>query len=283
MENHPSTLAPRNLAELLDETFFIFGRHLKGFTVLVAVVQLPVSVATLVILEYVGEGSFIWDSATLIAAFLLGVFGSLFAYGAAVFAVGQQYVTGEIAIRSCYSKAWWRVRSLWVLTLALAAAFAIFLVPLSVSDQSAVLLLAVLLMVGSIALFIYWSMSVQAMIVEGHKGIGALKRSATLVLRSWWRVFGITLVLGLVGVGLAVLVSIPFFLIAKTSAILGGPGAAQGSLASGALLLLADSAVRITVLPLLFIGGTLLYYDLRVRNEEYDVATLSREMGIAAA
>jgi hypothetical protein len=121
-------------------------------------------------------------------------------------------------------------------------------------------------------------MSVQAMIVEGRMGISALKRSASLVLRSWWRVFGITLVLGLVGFGLAVLVSIPFFLIA-----LGVPGAAQGSLASGALLLLADSAVRITVLPLLFIGGTLLYYDLRVRNEEYDVATLSREMGIAAA
>jgi len=278
LEKHPSPLPPRNLAELLDETFFIFGRHLKGFMLLVAVVQLPVSVATLVILEYAGGGSFIWDAATLTAAFLLGVFGSLFAYGAAVFAVGQQYVTGEIVIRSCYTKAWWRVRSLWVLTLAVAAASAIFLVPLSVSDRSAVLMLALLLMLGSIALFIYWSMSVQAMIVEGRMAIGALKRSAALVLRNWWRVFGITLVLGLVGFGLAVLVSIPFFLIA-----LGVPGAAQGSLVSVALLLIADSAVRITVLPLLFIGGTLLYYDLRVRNEEYDVATLSREMGIAAA
>lgn len=278
MDSHSSTLPPRNLAALLDETFFIFGRHFRGFIGLVAVVQLPVSVSTLVILEHVGGGSFVWNALTLIAAFLIGVFGSLFAYGAAVFAVGQQYVTGEIAIRSCYTKAWLRVRSLWVLTLAVAAAFAIFLVPLSVSDQTVVLMLAFLLMVGSIAIFIYWSMSVQAMIVEGRKDLGALRRSATLVLRNWWRVFGITLVLGLVGFGLAVLVSIPFFFIA-----LGVPGFAQGSAVSEVLLLLADSAVRITVLPVLFIGGTLLYYDLRVRNEEYDFATLSREMGIAAA
>ena len=49
-----------------------------------------------------------------------------------------------------------------------------------------------------------------------------------------------------------------------------------------ALVVLGQVIVGIVVPPVLFIAWTLLYYDMRVRKEEYDVAALSRELGIAA-
>ena len=43
-----------------------------------------------------------------------------------------------------------------------------------------------------------------------------------------------------------------------------------------------DLAAMVVVLPVLMIAWTLFYNDLRVRKEKYDVAAMSRELGIAA-
>jgi hypothetical protein len=39
--------------------------------------------------------------------------------------------------------------------------------------------------------------------------------------------------------------------------------------------------VGIFVLPVLFIAGTLVYYDVRIRKEQFDLTVLRREMGLA--
>ena len=41
--------------------------------------------------------------------------------------------------------------------------------------------------------------------------------------------------------------------------------------------------VGIFVLPVLFIAGTLVYYDVRIRKEQFDLTVLRREMGLAAS
>ena len=268
------TLLPRNLGSLLDETFSIFGRHFWRFTGLVAVTQVPFSLVSLLLLQVLDGGSDGLDLASFTVAIVLGIFGTMFAYAAVVYAVSQQYLTREIAIRSCYDKAWWRVMSLVVLTIVLAATMSIVVVGPSLTDKLSVIAFATMLAVLALALAIYWSMAVQAVIVEGYKAVGALKRSFTLIRGSWWRIFGITVVLSLVALGLGILVSVPFALALEVS------GAESGSALGSLLLFLADVIVRVTVLPVLFISGTLLYYDLRVRNEQYDFATLSSELEI---
>jgi hypothetical protein len=60
-------------------------------------------------------------------------------------------------------------------------------------------------------------------------------------------------------------------------------GAEPASTTPGAIQNLGSIFVEMIVLPVLFIAGTLLYYDLRVRKEQYNVSALSQEMGIAAA
>ena len=44
----------------------------------------------------------------------------------------------------------------------------------------------------------------------------------------------------------------------------------------------ADVAAMVVILPVLMIAWSLFYNDLRVRKEKYDVAAMSRELGIAA-
>ena len=56
------------------------------------------------------------------------------------------------------------------------------------------------------------------------------------------------------------------------------------SIGSGSIVSEFASLIVVTITtPLLSIAGTLLYYDLRVRREEYDLATLSQELGLASA
>ena len=133
------------------------------------------------------------------------------------------------------------------------------------------------LAVPAIAVAIYWSVAIQALIVEGLRSVGALSRSFNLIRSSWWRIFGITLVLGLVYIGLSIVVNVPF---AALSYVAGW----DPSIGSGSIVSEFASLIVVTITtPLLSIAGTLLYYDLRVRREEYDLATLSQELGLASA
>lgn len=265
------TLLPRNLGTLLNETFSIFGKHLWSFVGLVAITQVPLSLLSMFLLQlFDGEGN--GGLGSLAAVFVLGVLGNMLTYAAVVYAVSQQYLTRGIMIRTCYYRAWWKIISLVMIAAALSATMlAVVALPLF-TDGNWSLLFAAVLVVPALALTIYWSMAVQAVIIEGHRMIGALKRSLNLVRGSWWRIFGITIVLSLVALGLAILVRLPFELAIVAS------GTVDGSLLSNIWVVLSDIMIRIAVLPVLFIAGTLLYYDVRVRNEKYDLATLSREL-----
>jgi hypothetical protein len=198
---------------------------------------------------------------------LLSIAGATFVYGAVVHAVGQQYVVERIDIRRCYTTACERILSLMILSLVFFAIAGVVLVPITVSGQSLMTGLAFVLVLPAVALGFYWSMSVQAVIVEHYKAMGALRRSFTLIRGSWWRVFRLSIVIGLVSLGLALVLSVPFAMIgADPSSIIGVSSKFLGSL-----------LVELAVPPVLCIAGTLLYYDVRVRNEAYDLATLSRE------
>jgi hypothetical protein len=255
----------------LDETFAIYAGHLRGFALLVAIVQTPISLVTLLIFQLFGIGV-----ATISATAVLGIFGTVFIYGAVVCAVGQHYIAGGIKTRVCYASAWRRAVSLGTLA-AIAVAVLVVVATLSRTSESVGMGVALLLIFPAIVLAgIYWSVAVQAVMVERYKAIGALRRSIELIRGSWWRVLGITLVIMLAAFGLALLISFPFAIASSV----GGLG--QESVLVTGLKFVGGLIEEIVVPPVVFIAGTLLYYDLRVRKEKYDLPTMSREMGLTA-
>ena len=270
-DDRPRSVAALSLGNLLNETFTIYGGHFRRVIVLVALVQVPVSFFGLLPLHGLA-GFFVVGVVSLVAGVCV--------YGAVIWAVGQHYVTGEMEIEECYRSVWWRVMSLGALALALATLGLIseYLASTAITGKSAGAG-ALFLVLGTafLVVAVYFMVTPQAVMVEGLKPVDALKRSFTLVKDSWWRVFGVALVVLLVLMGLGLVLTIPF-------GVASGLAAPEETNAVGnAFVFLAGMAVSVFVPPVASIATTLLYFDLRVRKEAYDTEALSREMGMVTA
>ena len=268
MSNVRADLQERSLGGILDETFALYGGQAWRYMGLVAVARAPLAVAAFALAALVGRGT-----TGLMIDIVLWTFGAVAIYAACTCAVGQQYLYGKFDLRACYSRAWWRAVSLGGLGLAAAVPGVVIMwLGRGPSTTAAVALSAVLFVVG-----IYlWPTAIQSVVVEGRRTIGALGRSFGLVSGTWWRLAAIAMVLGLVILGLAILVTLPFV----TLALMVTNG--QSSVAM-VLFTLSGELMYVVVMPVIFIAGTLTYYDLRVRKEQYDIETLSREMGAVTA
>tara|TARA_B100001971_G_C18215884_1_gene553797 strand:+ start:57 stop:920 length:864 start_codon:yes stop_codon:yes gene_type:complete len=282
LKTQPDPLLPRSLTELLNETFGIYGAHLKDFLVLVAIVQVPLGLLLLLHTVFVDPNVRAAMYVSLIASSL----GTSAQYGAASTAVGQHYVTGNIKVWDCYKKGvLWRLVSLIWLTAMLAiwfiASFAIlgFILALLMPLGNFVLIGTLMLVPFFILMqpVIWLFTSIPAVVTERIRSIPALRRTYRLFSGSQWRIFGIFWVLVLVTLGLAIVITIPFSLLSELY------GTEQISTTFITIRFMYNIFVTTIVTPVLIIGGTLLYYDLRVRKEQYNVSTLSQEIGIAAA
>ena len=221
---------------------------------------------------------------TLFAMIMLWLVASVCVFGATIFAVGQHYVSGEIRIGPCYTRVWWHVFSLSSVVVILTASMVLALSLLSVviipTASMLFAALLALLIVPAIVLLVmlgYWSLAVQAVIVEGYKPVGALRRSHELIKGNWWRVSWITGVILLVVIGLELVLGAPFALASSLVA------SDDATVLSTVFEFLSVVPGAIVVPSVAAIASTLLYYDLRVRKENYDFTTLSREMGKATA
>lgn len=250
MEEHSRTLPARTLGDLLNETFAIYARRFWRLTGLVAVVQVPVSL--LVLIPAGGVVTF----AVLAIVDLLAI---VVVYGLMICATGQHYLMGEMGVGTCYSRVWRRIVSL--LSVALVSAPVIALGAVSL----------VLVFPATAAL----SVAVPAVILEGRKPMAALMRIPDIMRGNWLRVSGITVVILLVMIGLGLLVQAPF----AVASYMAAPEEANAL--GNSLRFVGGLVTRIATTSVAAIAFTLLYYDLRVRKEDYDLADLSREMGLA--
>ncbi len=105
----------------------------------------------------------------------------------------------------------------------------------------------------SIYFFVSWGFAVQTCTLERLGPKKSLKRSSFLVEDHWWRIVGVKLAL--------LLVSAPLWLALHFVPVV---GRYIGGVLTG---------------PLFVISGILLYFDIRLRKEEYDLEKLSEELG----
>jgi hypothetical protein len=118
-------------------------------------------------------------------------------------------------------------------------------------------------------LFVRWIVAIPALLAEDVGPVRALDRSWTLTRNHWWRLFGILVLiylltsvisgaLGVFSLPLAVAVPFvpPFF--------------------RGAIILTVETLASAVVQPAIFLCVTLLYFDLRIRHEHYDLDQLAR-------
>lgn len=116
---------------------------------------------------------------------------------------------------------------------------------------------------------IRWSVATPALFAEELGPARALRRSWQLVSGEWWRTLGILLV---VGIMTSVIQSVLGFLFGGLAAVLPGLDTDLHAALSTSATQLASAVVT----PLLPIAVTLLYFDMRVRKEGYDLDELAR-------
>jgi hypothetical protein len=119
-------------------------------------------------------------------------------------------------------------------------------------------------------LVVRWVVAVPALLAEDVGPIRALDRSWTLTRDHWWRLFGIlvliylltSIVSGALGVfSFPVAVALPFI----------------PPFVRGAIILTVETVASAAVQPALYLCLTLLYFDLRIRHEHFDLDQLARQ------
>ena len=286
----PPQLVERGVIDILSETFSIYWKRFGSLVALVAVIQVPIGILELVFALVAPD-----RLGTSLAVVIIDVIASLFVYAAAICAVGQHYITNNVVVGECYARALWRVVSLAIFAMALGALLTLMMyAALTVSDPAltaemqnaqeptlpvtALISLAVILVTlpALVVFSIFMVIIIPALMMEGCHAKSALQRSFELSSNYKWRIFGHLLVYSLVAAGLFIALNLPLTLFGGTAA-----SGEEQSFVSNLFVIGISRASSILIAPITIIATTLLYYDLRVRKEGYDMSRLSREMGIA--
>jgi hypothetical protein len=129
-------------------------------------------------------------------------------------------------------------------------------------------LVGVMIVGGIAALFFYVRLllTTQAIVLEGQGPWAGLTRSWRLVGQAFWRSLGIILLVYAFIYIVSLVVQLPLIIAGAFFGMLLNNSVLYQGIAS-----LATYGVLILVLPLQFIIFTLLYYDLRIRKEGYDL------------
>ena len=258
-------LNPRNIGDILGDTFRIYGRNFWDLVAITAVVlgvlgiiEIIAGLGSLPLVITGGEIGALtgWAIAGLIILVAAYIVGGILVVGALIHAVSEQYLRQRISIGQAYGFAWRRLGAM--LGAGILASLAIGgIIAVSVSVAALSWVGWILVVVGSCAsiyLMISWIFVLPVALLEGLGPTAALSRSSALVKQNWWRVLGITLVVALISGAISLILG----MIPVVGAILGS----------------------ILVTPIYTIASTLLYYDLRVRKEGYSFEALASELHI---
>jgi hypothetical protein len=120
-------------------------------------------------------------------------------------------------------------------------------------------------------LYVAWSVAAPVLLLEDRKGWDALKRSRQLVKGRFWPTVGVlALVAILTGIVQAIFLGVLTGLVSVTgNEVAGALADAVGQTVSSALTTPLSAAVL-----------TVLYFDLRVRKEGFDLELLARRLGV---
>jgi hypothetical protein len=264
-------LRPLSLGEILDVSIKICVAHWRTLLKAVLVVVVPVQiVSTILTADYTVSSFDLSSSKTsqqtidelnqylggLAISGLLQLCAVLLATAACFRAIAQAYLGETTDWRSSLSFALHLAPSLLLLTvlyvLGVLIGTAFFIVP-------------------GIWLYVAWAFAMPVLLVEGLRGNKALRRSFELVKGRWWRTFGVIAV-GFILAGIISTVVQGAFLI----------GIVVGADNDALVLVLATIAGIVgaaVTTPFQAALLTVLYFDLRVRKEGFDLELLAQGIG----
>ena len=226
-------LRPRSGPELLDAAFQFWRENFKLLCTVVAAAFVPIIVLEMLASAEPDSGIF-----ALLARLGGGVFESM-ASAAVIAVVSERYMGREVTAGEALQKVWSRIVTIF------ATSFIYGLI---------VFVGLVLLIVPGFYFACKYFAMMPAVVIEGLDSSSSQKRSSTLTQGSKWRVLGLIVVAWII-----------YFVLLAIAA-----GIVQTTM-RGMTGIVATRLLVVPIYPFLGILVTLLYYDLRIRNEGLDL------------
>ncbi|WP_446041800.1 DUF7544 domain-containing protein [Streptomyces sp. SID1121] len=304
-------LRPLGVGEILDgavSTLRAHWRTVLGFTLAVAVVT---QICDILVVRYLvpepqqvdpeatpsealrQAGDSVRDSLfSLAPTMVITLLGTLFTTAVLTMVVSRSILGRPVTLSEAWQEARPRLLQLLGLTVLLPLAAVVIMgigvTPGILVGSTAGVLLAVL---GGLAalvviswLMVRFALASPALMLERQGIAASLRRSAKLVKGSWWRIFGIQSLTLLLTFLVAMIVSIPFAIIALAADGAGIDGLVSGSTPEYGWTYLVITGVGAVIsssitYPISAGVTVLLYVDQRIRREALDLE-LARAVGL---
>jgi glycerophosphoryl diester phosphodiesterase family protein len=266
-------LRPLAIGEILDAGFRLMRHRFGTLVTCVIVPMLPLSIIGTIILALTIDGAFdvnstttTSDTGTIIAGWgadlLIEGAGAALAIAACFKVISSAYLGERATARSSLRFGLSRFLQLMVAYIVIGFVLLLLIVFSRV----------VLPFLFAVFLGVRWSMAFPAIVSERIGPFRAMRRSWQLTRGHWWRTFATLIVVGLIA-----LVIYIAFIVGLDAAVTSLDSV--GQVAYAAVTTVVTVLVFAIVYPLVSSIVTVVYYDLRVRNEGFDLQLLARGVG----
>jgi hypothetical protein len=259
-------LRPLGIGEILDVAMKIVWRNAGTLLRVVVFVVLPVQIASTLIAVSAtpnADSNFSGSDVAAVAvgagaAGILSFIGSTLASGACFRAIAGAYLGHRTGWRDSIRYALHRLLSiLWVTILVGIVTVLGF----------------ILCIIPGIYLGVGFSLAIPVLLTEDARGGRALGRSRELVRGNWWRVFAVVALGYLLS---AILGGAIEGLVAALTSVSTTPDSVVSALVS----IVAGTVSSLVTTPFVAAFLTVLYFDLRVRKEAFDLQLLAERIGV---
>jgi hypothetical protein len=251
-------LRPLTLGELLDRTFLFYRQH---FALFVGVTALP-NLLTLffglaVIVTRAGTGGPLSVAVSVLAAALVFFVTAVFTQAATVVVVSQIQLAKPTSILAAFKRIQPRLFELVILTLNMGLRIG---------------LAFLLLIVPGILLSMRYALAIPVAILEGSSGSAALVRSGDLTQGYRGRIFLVYILFFVLSATVNLIWQVP------SRMMFGAVQSGSQAMAAQIVTQFFSFATQALIGPVATIAFTLLYYDVRVRKEAFDLEHMMRQL-----
>ncbi len=244
-----TALRPRSGLEIIDAAFSLLKRDYLKFVTIMAIGYLPYLIAFMLVTRAVGsEATAVAFTAVLmmvVSMFWLTVVNAGMTVAASEIYLGRE-IDIAAALRHTLSRFWPIVAAGFLRILAMFIGF-------------------FFLGVGAIWAWVTFFAATTIVVLEGVSSVDSMRRSAELTSGFRWPVLGTLAVTYIVSTGLVLLATIPAMFIDTE-----------------VLPTVLTTIATILVQPMNALVETLLYYDLRIRKEGFDIELMTKDLGDTA-
>ncbi|MGA7671438.1 MAG: glycerophosphoryl diester phosphodiesterase membrane domain-containing protein [Nitrolancea sp.] len=264
MESTAPPFRPLSVSDLVDETFQMYRRNFLLFISITAVLVVPL--AAIHVLQEIAvqrqstTSGIVGVSFMSLVVILLRYLADLAVLTAVIYAASEIRMGRKPSISEAYFNGMERFAAVIRVSLLLVVALGLICI-------------TIIGIPFAIYLGVAWALAVYVAVLENEGAWDSAKRSRDLVKGNWWRVLGVTFLIGLIVFLVQAMFAIP-------SALLNMPvqffsSSTTSSASAITISTTLDTIGTIVTGPIIYIACLLLYYDLRARKEGLDLELMA--------